>query len=373
MDDIKEYLKDLIIEGREVKERNYHASRDEWFSDYISGEEYERWISKCIAILNDNFPSHPLTSKFMEASEEAVGGGESYFNTMIGVLQALKETVEKSFETNIFKGENFEKIFISHSSKDKEYVELLIQLLNDMGIPKNNDYIFCSSLEGYNIPLGKKIYDYIKKQFNQNIMVLCVLSKNYYNSVPCLNEMGATWVTSREYQSILLPHFEFSNIEGAIDPTKVSFKMNNKERLNTFKDKIINSFGLNEIDTSVWERDRDDFLEKIENLSRRDKYNNSLIRVDVERVKENKNGEIEIDLRFINEGETPVEFQELSIKLYDDEGNLLEFEPREFLHNYILYGAENRREVTIVSNTDRNYNPRRNKKWEININPITAY
>ncbi len=50
----------------------------------------------------------------------------------------------------------------------------------------------CTSVPGYGISEGAKIYDWLKKQFqNYDLRVLYVLSKNYYASPACLNEMGA--------------------------------------------------------------------------------------------------------------------------------------------------------------------------------------
>nr|WP_187307761.1 hypothetical protein [Ruminococcus sp. AF46-10NS] len=50
-----------------------------------------------------------------------------------------------------------------------------------------------------------------------------MLSDNYYSSVACLNEMGATWVLKKEYRSILLPGL-IQKIEGAINPNKIANK-----------------------------------------------------------------------------------------------------------------------------------------------------
>ena len=159
------------------------------------------------------------------------------------------------------------KIFISHSSKDVAYVELIINLLEDIGLTE--DQVVCSSVPGYGIPLGKDIYEWLAEQFRSfDLHVLFVLSHNYYNSVACLNEMGAAWVLKTRYDSILLPDFSFSDIEGAVNPNQISVKLDCendmlKEHLNQLKDSLVKEFNLNMPSASKWERHRDGFIQGI--------------------------------------------------------------------------------------------------------------
>lgn len=49
------------------------------------------------------------------------------------------------------------KIFISHATKDKDYVSVLVNLLEDMGLRQSQ--IFCSSAPGYGIQLDETSYE----------------------------------------------------------------------------------------------------------------------------------------------------------------------------------------------------------------------
>lgn len=82
-------------------------------------------------------------------------------------------------------------IFISHSTKDSEYVASLVDLLRKIGFTDKD--VFCSSYPGYGVPLGKNIYEFLKNCFKDyELFVLFVISKdNYYSSPASLNEMGA--------------------------------------------------------------------------------------------------------------------------------------------------------------------------------------
>ena len=160
-----------------------------------------------------------------------------------------------------------EKVFISHSSKDKPYVKLLVDLLEGIGLSENE--MVCSSVSGYGIPLGNDIYEWLSEQFgNCKLHIIFVLSTNYYESVACLNEMGAAWVLKQKYDILLLPGFDFQKIEGAINPQQIGIKLDSdtdelKQRLNELKDSLIKEFNDKHISDLKWERKRDEFINNV--------------------------------------------------------------------------------------------------------------
>jgi hypothetical protein len=163
------------------------------------------------------------------------------------------------------------KIFISHASKDKDYVVKLVELLEDIGVGEGG--MFCSSVNGYGIPMDENIYDYLREQFREyNLHVIYVLSDNYYRSVACLNEMGAAWVLMQKYSSILLPKFKYENINGAVDPRRIALKLDDEEgtlnqRLGEFMDGIVEEFELQTPSRSKWDRIRNKFKSEIKEIA----------------------------------------------------------------------------------------------------------
>lgn len=165
-------------------------------------------------------------------------------------------------------------IFISHSSKDKKYVRQIVNLLEDIGLKQ--DEIFCTSIPEYAVPLGEDIYDFIRKRFLEyDLRVIYVLSENYYRSIPCLNEMGATWVLQKRYTSILLPGFVFEEMQGAVNAGKIGIQLDGdddevRHRFDQFRDILQMEFNFPDIPNRQWSRYLDVFLEKIKSLKKSD-------------------------------------------------------------------------------------------------------
>lgn len=159
------------------------------------------------------------------------------------------------------------KIFISHAEEDKKIIKSFVALFSKFGLTR--EHIFCSSVEGYNIPIGSgDIYEYLLKEYTGNeLLVLMFLSKNYYSSAACLNEMGAAWIRKDMYQTILMPGFDFVQIKGAINPRDISFRLDDgelrKSKLNELKDLIFHYLELPLPEDSEWIKERNKFIKSL--------------------------------------------------------------------------------------------------------------
>ena len=132
-------------------------------------------------------------------------------------------------------------IFISHSTKDSEYVASLVDLLRKIGF--TDEDVFCSSYPGYGIPLGKNIYEFLKSCFKDyELFVLFVISKdNYYSSPASLNEMGAAWVQGAKSIPILLPGMSPAQLRGVVGPDSLALCLdsdNARYDLNSLKERL---------------------------------------------------------------------------------------------------------------------------------------
>jgi len=164
------------------------------------------------------------------------------------------------------------KVFISHSSKDADYVSAFVSLLETLGLQE--DEIICSSVPPYCIPLNNKVYEWLVNEFQQcELHVVYALSKDYFQSAASLNEMGAAWAMKQKWTGILMPGFSFAEINGCIDRTQIGIKLDDPDRrtlnfrLGELKDILSEEFGLRHMSSAVWDRKRDEFLEKIDAIT----------------------------------------------------------------------------------------------------------
>lgn len=240
--------------------------------------EFQSWIQmiqfelqEIVDATDDEFVKETLKN----AKEEYNGWRDKAdFIALKGKLLAMKAHVDKYYSR---KDEGMEetsvkpvKIFISHASKDKEYVKKLVELLDGMGLDQTQ--VFCSSLPGYDIPVGSDIFDYLCQQFQEyELHVFLIHSKNYYMSAASLNEMGAAWVLRSNCTSFLLPNFRFEDMTGAINGKSIAIKLDNdetevKDKLNQLYDTVIKEFGLTKKAAIVWETKRDRFIKEVKEI-----------------------------------------------------------------------------------------------------------
>lgn len=240
--------------------------------------EFQSWIQmiqfelqEIVDATDDKFVKETLKI----AKEEYNGWRDKAdFTALKGKLLAMKAHVDKYYSR---KDEGMEetsakpvKIFISHASKDKEYVKKLVELLDGMGLDQTQ--VFCSSLPGYDIPVGYDIFDYLRQQFQEyELHVFLIHSKNYYMSAASLNEMGAAWVLRSNCTSFLLPNFRFEDMTGAINGKSIAIKLDNdetevKDKLNQLYDTVIREFGLTKKAAIVWEAKRDRFIKEVKEI-----------------------------------------------------------------------------------------------------------
>jgi hypothetical protein len=194
---------------------------------------------------------------------------DKHFDRDLNITLKLFSQLISELEDNDIKLENemkatCSKLFISHSEGDKLIVGEIIDLLEGIGL--NPAQIFCSSIDGYGIPLGENFLEVLKKEISKNVLVLFILSHNFYKSPICLCEMGASWVLTKEHIPIIIPPFTFDDIKGVLPKFIQGLPVNDPLKLNLLHEKIATTFCLGEQPMSVWERKRDRVIKRINKI-----------------------------------------------------------------------------------------------------------
>jgi len=113
-------------------------------------------------------------------------------------------------------------IFLSHSQKDQRYADPLRTFISDLGV--SDDQIIYTSHPKHKIPVGENIYNYLAKRIHEDSLMINLWSNNYFESLACICETGAAWVSGCEYEKLCIPPLSFNDerfLATPIDPQKM--------------------------------------------------------------------------------------------------------------------------------------------------------
>ncbi len=133
-------------------------------------------------------------------------------------------------------------------------------LVDGIGVP--HDEIFCSSLKGYGIPIGKNFVDWVKAEIEGPKLVILLLTPNYFTSSFCLCEMGAAWVKSHEIFPILVAPLTYEDLKGIHVATQAA-KVDDELQYNQIRDYLGEVAGIKVNKTIIWDLKRKDFFNKL--------------------------------------------------------------------------------------------------------------
>ena len=152
------------------------------------------------------------------------------------------------------------KIFISHSTQDKDIVDAFVTLLCMGGGFSPND-IFCTSFVGGKIKNGDELRAHIQSNVNFADFAILLISPNYKQSAVCLNEMGAVWAVNKQVKTYVLPGLKESEVGWLID-TKAAEKINDPVALAALYDEFVKFYKLTD-NTQLWTAQAEKFLATI--------------------------------------------------------------------------------------------------------------
>lgn len=191
--------------------------------------------------------NHTSKSVFNDACKKGLIIAKGILGEYLKDIKNENELDDTTIKSNKIDGEP--SIFLSHNSKNKVYGDVLQKFIIGLGV-KHHQLIYTShSL--HKIPLGENIYTYLRKIIDSDVFVIFLHSDSYYESSACLNEMGAAWMSQKDYSNMYVSNFNFENpkyLGCAIDKNKMGIKLDGNENCKTsfieLKDKIAPLFNL---------------------------------------------------------------------------------------------------------------------------------
>lgn len=251
-------------------EREYVAEMETAPNSRAAINAYLIWYSETLLYLSDFYSI--ANSDFLRfKSIDNSGNGyclKTNYHSILAIYNLLMKNVSKQLSTDTKNEKKTPMIFVSHSAKDKRFVEALVDMLESIGFTSEN--LFCSSIEGYGIPLSNDIFETLRALFSEHdLFVVFIHSPRYYSSAISLNEMGAAWVLRTDFCSILTKDMDFSGMKGVVNANSISIKVDSEEapaRLTELKDQLLKKFSLIPIDQTRWERKRNLFLDVVKTI-----------------------------------------------------------------------------------------------------------
>lgn len=115
------------------------------------------------------------------------------------------------------------KIFISHKTECAIFGKFLVRCFELSGMDIRENIIFTSMTE-LGVPYDQDIYNYLKDCFRDDLYVIFLFSKSFYNSNVCIAETGAAWATNKKYSNIVLD-MGFSGIDKPINNSQIGISL----------------------------------------------------------------------------------------------------------------------------------------------------
>jgi len=240
-----------ISEDKMSTLRTHFHNRGLVFTDYtVKGaiDEYLNAIEDLSYALSEKYPDMGYE---LRLHKDEFGKDDKIVH-----FSAMKTIVECVL---VLEKRRSKRIFISHSSKDKEVVKMFVDHILQLGIGLNDDDIFCTSIEEMGIKNGEDLRNHIRNNVQSADFSFLMISTHYKVSEICLNEMGAVWATDNRVRYYLLPEVDFNEIGWLCDAKKAD-KLANPVVLDSLEEELVDFYGLPHSGRK-WSRHRQDFLD----------------------------------------------------------------------------------------------------------------
>ncbi|HEY1939379.1 MAG TPA: toll/interleukin-1 receptor domain-containing protein [Candidatus Angelobacter sp.] len=184
---------------------------------FLSGEQFgsakrSEWTETARAVLERSFPiGSSILNSFETAQSFAFGADDTEqqlrdiangaLSSELAVLRSAVEQLNWEIEeetpmpvvaNELAVSKSSLPIFVSHSSKDANLAEAIVDLLRS-ALALNASEIRCSSVDGYKLPVGVNTESKLREEVNAATVVIGLITPNSLASSYVMFELGARW------------------------------------------------------------------------------------------------------------------------------------------------------------------------------------
>ncbi len=146
------------------------------------------------------------------------------------IKQKLTPEEQEDFQAELFQfgralnlANETKKIFISHKTECAIYGKFLVRCFELVGMDVKKNIIFTSMPE-LGVPYDRDIYEYLKDCFRDDLYVIFLFSRSFYNSNVCIAETGAAWATNKKYSNVVID-MGFGGIDKPINNSQIGVSL----------------------------------------------------------------------------------------------------------------------------------------------------
>ncbi len=145
------------------------------------------------------------------------------------------------------------RVFISHSSADRELAERITRLFR-LAMNLHPGSIRCTSVDGHRLPGGVDTSDTLKREIVEAEVFIGLISQSSNESAYVLFELGARWGASKILMPVLAPGMSFADMKGPISDVN-AFSVTDEGQLHALLSSVREKLGVQLVDTSAYLRD----------------------------------------------------------------------------------------------------------------------
>lgn len=150
--------------------------------------------------------------------------------TQQAVKDKFSPAEQKDFQEELFQfgraislANGTKRIFISHKTECAVFGKFLVRCYELIGMNVRESIIFTSMSE-LGVPYDQDIYDYLKDCFRDDLYVIFLFSRSFYNSNVCIAETGAAWATNKKYSNVVID-MGFGGIDKPINNSQIGVSL----------------------------------------------------------------------------------------------------------------------------------------------------